>query len=254
MPLQLTTATSSDAPQVIKLENEAYKSDILTPILFPGPFPADSSATRAEQMAQQLHDDPTTRWLKVIDTNTNEMIAFASWHVYEAGKARPPVPERTFGEGCNESACKQFWGGMDEKRQRLMGQTPHVCMLYFFLEVQLITLTRQGLIYCSLILATNVVGQEACCSNGESTSQISSTSTRILSPHLWRIAYTRIMGLRISMRWFSIWVLGEVVGRILRFTCCVRSRNDVPGRYLNCSAILLFWFHLVLKLNLVISR
>ncbi|KAI9881229.1 MAG: hypothetical protein M1823_006672, partial [Watsoniomyces obsoletus] len=77
-------------------------------------------------MVQQLHLDPTSRWLKVVDTDSDEMIAFAKWNVYEPGKPRPQLPERTYGQGCNEAACKQFWGVMDDKRQHLMGKTPHV--------------------------------------------------------------------------------------------------------------------------------
>ena len=80
-------------------------------------------------MMEQLRGDPTTKWLKVIDTESAEMVAFAKWNVYEAHKPRPNVPERSYGQGCNQAACKQFWGMMDEKRQKHMGKTPHVCML-----------------------------------------------------------------------------------------------------------------------------
>jgi hypothetical protein len=129
MSLKIVSATAADAPRIIELELLAYKDDSLTPILFPGPFPEDASAKRADEMIQQLYSDPTTRWLKVVDTKTNEMIAFAKWHVYEPGKSRPKVAERSYGPGCNEAACKRFWGVMDEKRQHHMRETPHVCRL-----------------------------------------------------------------------------------------------------------------------------
>ena len=127
MPLQVAPATESDAPRIVEIENMAYEDDVLTPILFPGPFPEGASAKRAEEMVQQLRMDPTSRWLKVIDTDTGKMIAFAKWNVYEPGAPRPKVPERSYGEGCNEPACRQFWGVMDEKRQHHMGKIPHVC-------------------------------------------------------------------------------------------------------------------------------
>ena len=129
MPLKVVPATEADAPRIVELEHLAYKDDVLTPILFPGPFPEDASAKRADEMIQQLCSDPTIRWLKVIETGSDEMIAFAKWNVYEAGKPRPKVSGRSYGQGCNEAACTQFWGVMDEKRQYLMGQIPHVCTL-----------------------------------------------------------------------------------------------------------------------------
>jgi hypothetical protein len=145
MPLQVVPATESDAPRIVELEHLAYKDDSLTPILFPGPFPGDASAKRADEMIQQLHLDPTSRWLKVVDTDSNEMIAFAKWNVYEPGKPRPQLPERIYGQGCNKAACKQFWGVMDDKRQYHMGKTPHVCMLRVPVTLRLFCrLTWQG--------------------------------------------------------------------------------------------------------------
>jgi hypothetical protein len=128
MPLQVVPATEADAPRIVELEHLAYKDDSLTPILFPGPFPDDAPTIRAKEMIEQLQGDPTSKWLKVVDTDSNEMIAFAKWNLYKAGKPRPNGPERTYGQGCNEAACKQFWGVMDEKRQSHMARTPHVCM------------------------------------------------------------------------------------------------------------------------------
>ena len=127
MPLQVIAATEADALRIVELEQLAYKDDVLTPILFPGPFPEGAAGKQADEMVHQLHADPTARWLKVVDNESQEMIAFAKWNVYEPGKPRPTVPPRTFGEGCNQAACKQFWGLMDEKRQHHMGKIPHVC-------------------------------------------------------------------------------------------------------------------------------
>ena len=127
MPLQLLPVTEADAPRIVELEHLVYKDDCLTPILFPGPFPADASTQRANEVIEQFHADPTARWLKVVDTESGEMAAFAKWNIYKPGEPRPRVPDRFYGEGCNEAACKQFWGVMDEKRQAHMSKTAHVC-------------------------------------------------------------------------------------------------------------------------------
>jgi hypothetical protein len=127
MPLTVSMATNADAPRIVEIEHLAYKDDVLTPILFPGPFPSDAVTTRAKELVSQLESDYTTRWLKVTDSATNEMIAYAKWNIYEPGKPRPDLPERSYGQGSNPAACKKFWGVMDEKRQQLMGQVPHLC-------------------------------------------------------------------------------------------------------------------------------
>ena len=82
-------------------------------------------------MAKQLTDDPTTRWLKVVDSELTtqgleDRIAFAKWNVYDQG-----MPEtgsgRQFGDGCNVEACEMVFGGLARQRERLVGGRKCVC-------------------------------------------------------------------------------------------------------------------------------
>ena len=72
MPLRVVKAIEADAPRIVEREQLAYKDDVLTTILFPGPFPEDAAAKQAEEMVQRLRADPTARWLKVVDIGSNE--------------------------------------------------------------------------------------------------------------------------------------------------------------------------------------
>ena len=237
MPLQVVEAREADAPRIVELEQLAYRDDVLTPILFPGPFPEGAAEKQADEIVQQLRADPTARWLKVIDTESqDEMIAFAKWNVYEPGKARPAVPPRTFGQGCNAPACKQFWGLMDEKRQHHMGKIPHVCKidlcLRFRLRLSLLT-GRQGLTCCKPIRNTKDEEREAYWSSAASILPISSRYMLTWNRRQWRKACTPSMASKSSTRWCSTWKPGAAAEPILLLICCgLYCSNSTPSQYL----------------------
>jgi hypothetical protein len=130
MPLILQEAFEADATRIVEIERLAFAPTSLSPILFPGPFPLDAAAERAEALIKQLHEDPTVRWMKVVDSETSEMAAFAKWDIVEKPKPKT-IRARKFGPGCNIEACEEFFGGIHQKRGELMGDRPHCCMLRF---------------------------------------------------------------------------------------------------------------------------
>ena len=81
-------------------------------------------------MAAQLIDDPTARWLMVVDTDQDDKkgIAFAKWNLYVEG---PPgmKTRRQFGEGCNVEACEMVFGGLAKQRDRVLGERRCLCEL-----------------------------------------------------------------------------------------------------------------------------
>ena len=129
MALKVLPCTKADLLRIVQVEQAAWADDPFTPILFPGPFPEEILEFRIQEMAREIDEDPTVRWLKVIDTeqsNDNEGIAFAKWHVYRDGTPTPTLG-RLFGEGCNVEACKLVFGGLAEKRDRILDQKSCVC-------------------------------------------------------------------------------------------------------------------------------
>ncbi|EXJ70812.1 uncharacterized protein A1O5_05802 [Cladophialophora psammophila CBS 110553] len=126
MSLVLQLADEADAPRIVEIERLAYASNPLNPILFPGPFPPEATAARAEGLVKQLHEDPTVRWMKVLDTETGEVAAFAKWNIIKEPRERSRA--RQFGPGCNVEACEEFFGGIHRKRNELMGGKAY-CLL-----------------------------------------------------------------------------------------------------------------------------
>lgn len=129
MPLQVLPAVEADALRIAELERDAYLPSPVSPILFPGPHPADALDVRAAQMAESLRTDPSIRWFKVVDTDLPEgqqLIAFAQWNVYHPDPA-PPAPLRTFGAGSNPAACEEYFTMVGGSRKRMMEGKTYVC-------------------------------------------------------------------------------------------------------------------------------
>jgi len=112
------------------IEGAAYADNDLNPVLFPGPFPADSQQRRVDQLIQMRKDDYTAVYLQAIDTASGRMIASAKWHIYKTPEeTQIPIRKLEFGPGTNPEACKAFFGGMMERKMEIMGTQPHICML-----------------------------------------------------------------------------------------------------------------------------
>jgi len=126
MPLVLRPGEDDDATRMVEIERTAFADNKLTPFLFPGPFPADALEKRAEGLVAQRQNDPTTRWVKVVDTDTDELVAYAKWNIMNTPK--DPEPGRQeFGPGCNLDMCKEYFGGIYRKRAELMGGKAYCC-------------------------------------------------------------------------------------------------------------------------------
>ncbi|KAI0433669.1 acyl-CoA N-acyltransferase [Xylaria sp. FL1042] len=141
MPLELQFATEADAERAAQIEREAFGPDEFSPIMFPGPFPepAPGKTTRAQEMANAFRSDPSTRWLKIVDTDiaptedNKQMIGFAQWNIND-GTQIPPAP-RVFGEGCNAEACDAVFKGLHKVRLEYL-KTKHLHLRYLFVDPQ----------------------------------------------------------------------------------------------------------------------
>lgn len=165
MPLTLHPCTPSDLPQAVLTERAAFASDPFSPILFPGPFPEGTSEFRVQELAKQMTEDPTTRWVMVVvdgddSDGTSERqtasveeglqtqrtvrrgIAFAKYNLYLEGRPRAGEEgQRSFGEGCNVEACERVFGGLAETRERMLGGRRCLCELFW-----------SCLLFCSFLL------------------------------------------------------------------------------------------------------
>ncbi|KAI0466460.1 acyl-CoA N-acyltransferase [Xylaria cf. heliscus] len=132
MPLLLQLAAEADALRAAVIEKAAYAPNPFDKVLFPGPFPTPEPGRnpRAEEMAKEFREDPTVRWLKVVDTDieptedNQQMIGFAQWNIKDA--AQPPPGARKFGPGSNVEACEALFGGTAKLRVKHYTGKKHV--------------------------------------------------------------------------------------------------------------------------------
>ncbi|KAI1265912.1 acyl-CoA N-acyltransferase [Xylariaceae sp. FL1019] len=130
MPFELRNATEADALRSAEIERLAYAPLATTAVLFPGPMPADVMNHRAAELAKLLRDDPTCRWLKVVETDiepnetNDQMIGFAQWNIRTAGE---PLPgPRTPHPGVNDEAFEALFGAINRMRAKTIGDQPHL--------------------------------------------------------------------------------------------------------------------------------
>lgn len=127
MPLELHPLTEADARRSVDIEEAAHAPDPFNKILSPGPFLPDELERRASQLVAELKEDPTVRWFKVVDTDLPEperMIACAKITIC---LEKPLLAPCNFGPECNVEACELMLGDLRQRRERIMGDKPHVC-------------------------------------------------------------------------------------------------------------------------------
>lgn len=103
MPLQLAEVTSdSDFDHLIPLLWLSYESPPIPflPLLFPvndeSPKAREKAVQRTKEVMMHMHHaDPSSRWLKVTDTDSDTIVAGARWHVHEADPYSS-APEKSF--------------------------------------------------------------------------------------------------------------------------------------------------------------
>ncbi|KAI1213975.1 acyl-CoA N-acyltransferase [Annulohypoxylon truncatum] len=163
MTLELQPATEADARRSAEIEGAAYASNAFNEILFPGPHPPDALDGRAKGLIAELHNDVTTRWSKVIDTDLPEdeqMIAFAKWHI----QAEPlkPSPLRDFGPGSNAEACELLFGGAKQQRLRFWGDKPHVYLSLLYTDPKYQGRGAGGMLVRHVVDEARKLGMIAC--------------------------------------------------------------------------------------------
>jgi hypothetical protein len=128
MAIIIRDVSDDDIPRVAAIERAAYADNPLSPILFPGPFPPDSTQQRVTELTQARKDDPSTIYLQAYDEETEQLVAFAKWHIYDTSEKATAAqrPSRAFGPGTNPKACEKFFGGLNARKKELMGERMHI--------------------------------------------------------------------------------------------------------------------------------
>ncbi|KAI0155094.1 acyl-CoA N-acyltransferase [Xylariaceae sp. FL1272] len=139
MPLQVLLADEFDAPRVAQIEHAAYADKPMDKVLFPGIPPEEAIASRTAGLAKELREDPTVRWIKVVDNSipkddsNEQLIGFAQWNFRLNGEQLPPRRDYT-GSGFNTEACNAVFNGAYAMRARVLGDGKHVHLRLCFVH------------------------------------------------------------------------------------------------------------------------
>lgn len=130
--------TDADWDEIIRLEFLSYETPF-NPFLVLFAPPLDSREERIEdtkKRQRQWHEaDPTSRWIKVVDSETGQAIGGAQWNIYETNPFAKP-PEKSlitywWPEGEQREYVDQALGQWMTPRAQRMNK-PHLRIYTFF--------------------------------------------------------------------------------------------------------------------------
>lgn len=130
MPLILAPATEGDIERIIEVMYAAFATDAWDRIMVPH-IPAPNARSHTiERYQRQMRSDPTVSIMKVVDTDLEQIIAFASWNIYKCERPESEwkhEPKREWDKGTNVDAADTFIAAAVEKRHKIMGGKAHCC-------------------------------------------------------------------------------------------------------------------------------
>lgn len=129
MPFELSPTTEKDLPAVVRTHHAAFKD--LIPQMHHAE-PSDASFDKLAQMRAVALAAPTTRMMKVVDTDSGTVVGCSSWRFYtsertpeqlEADFVVPPgIPEE------NAEVRKLLEDNFRTSRRDIMGTRPYVLL------------------------------------------------------------------------------------------------------------------------------
>ena len=105
-------------------QNDPYER-----IMFPKKIPPAARTVTIQRFRSALVDDPHCNVLKVIDSKSQDMVAFAIWAIYEEATPEAMSLEwkRNWDEGTNQEAADELVTAIVTRKQQLIAGTAHCC-------------------------------------------------------------------------------------------------------------------------------
>ena len=138
MPFETTQVTAnSDFNELVRVEWESYERPYCSLLRLFFPLRDDGSDARAEAFKESIerqiqwhNGDPTSYWIKAIDTETGRIVGAACWHIYK---------ENPYSTQSDDECTWYPVGEPREMANTLMSQfsmprtkymtKPHICMV-----------------------------------------------------------------------------------------------------------------------------
>ena len=130
MPLILRECVEEDADQIAEVIYAAFADDVWGRIMFPQRPPPSVDTPTKRRYRRLISSDPDVFLMKVVDTETNQMVGFARWELNIEVKSEAEWDgkmTREWDEGTNAAAADFLIASVVEKDRKYMGERPHLC-------------------------------------------------------------------------------------------------------------------------------
>ena len=130
MPLTIEKAQEADIPRLLDIMYTAFHDDPWNRIMFLHTPPPEKRGVSTARWRNEISVDPQISFIKAVDTDINEIVAFARWHVYRTERPESEwkgTEPRSWDEGTNVEAANEFFNKVHEKREKVMSGNPHCC-------------------------------------------------------------------------------------------------------------------------------
>ena len=131
MPLIVQKLELHDVERLTDIQYASFTRDPWGRIMFPTTPPMSARGPTIRRYRNQLQNDPSVELVKVVDTETGEMVSFARWEVYyherpESEYKAETKEKREWDEGTNTEATDALIARVNEVDERIMGGKPHL--------------------------------------------------------------------------------------------------------------------------------
>ena len=132
MVVILQKAQKADIQRLLDIMYAAFSKDPWNCIMYPQLPGPDARGASIERWRDEILTNPTIHFIKAVDTELDEIIAFALWNIYETDRPESEwksMTPRNWDAGTNVEAANEFYSAVCEARQKFMCGKRHCCKL-----------------------------------------------------------------------------------------------------------------------------
>lgn len=133
MAIQVLKATEEDFPSLHTIHVDAFKDSPVNRVVSPKGDTPGKRETNIEKFHRHTKD-PSTNFIKAVDTESGEIAGFARWNIYPTGRTEEelntPKPPRPENPEMNVELMGIVVNLLEKTRRETMGQRPHCCMSF----------------------------------------------------------------------------------------------------------------------------
>jgi hypothetical protein len=130
MPLSLLPVASiEEIPALNKIHLDAFVRIPVNQAIWPDGITEAILSSSEARGRKAFAAGSSAQYLKVVDAELDETVAFAIWYIFETPEAeskRTDLAPREWGPDTNLDIATKFWAGIIESR-RIMAGKPHCC-------------------------------------------------------------------------------------------------------------------------------